>query len=51
MNASQKRAWSLKSDEEAAVFEKVMKAGKPLGEYVEGKFFRGVTFWASMTRS
>lgn len=36
-------AWSLKSDEEAAVFEKVMKAGKPLGEYVEGKFFRGVT--------
>jgi fido (protein-threonine AMPylation protein)/predicted type IV restriction endonuclease len=36
-------AWSLKSDEEATVFEKVMKAGKPLGEYVEGKFFRGVT--------
>ena len=36
-------AWSLKSDEEAAVFDKVMKAGKPLGEYVEGKFFRGVT--------
>jgi fido (protein-threonine AMPylation protein) len=36
-------AWSLKSDEEAAVFEKVMKAGKPLGEYVERKFFRGVT--------
>ena len=36
-------AWSLKSDEEAAVFEKVMKAGKSLGEYVEGKFFRGVT--------
>ena len=35
-------AWSLKSDEEAAVFEKVMKAGKPLGEYVEGKFFRGL---------
>lgn len=36
-------AWSLKSDEEAAVFDKVMKAGKSLGEYVEGKFFRGVT--------
>lgn len=36
-------AWSLKSDEEAAVFDKVIKAGKPLGEYVEGKFFRGVT--------
>ena len=36
-------AWALKSDEEAAVFEKVMKAGKPLGEYVERKFFRGLT--------
>lgn len=36
-------AWSLKSDEEAAAFDKVMKAGKPLGEYVERKFFRGVT--------
>ena len=36
-------AWALKSDEEAAVFEKVMKAGKPLGDYVERKFFRGVT--------
>ncbi|MDH5740826.1 MAG: Fic family protein, partial [Nitrospira sp.] len=36
-------AWSLNSDIEAAVFDKVMKAGKSLGEYVEGKFFRGVT--------
>jgi fido (protein-threonine AMPylation protein)/predicted type IV restriction endonuclease len=36
-------AWSLKSDEEAAVCDKVMKAGKPLGDYVERKFFRGVT--------
>jgi hypothetical protein len=36
-------AWALKSDKEAAVFDKVMKAGKPLGEYVERKFFRGVT--------
>ncbi len=35
-------AWSLKSDGEAAVFEKVMKAGKPLGEYVDRKFFRGL---------
>ncbi|MEK6803642.1 MAG: Fic family protein [Nitrospirota bacterium] len=35
-------AWSLKSDEEATVFEKVMKAGKPLGEYVDRKFFRGL---------
>jgi len=36
-------AWSLKSDAEAAVFAKVMKAGKPLGEYVDRRFFRGVT--------
>jgi hypothetical protein len=36
-------AWSLKSDAEAAVFAKVMTAGKPLGDYVERRFFRGVT--------
>jgi hypothetical protein len=37
------QAWALKSDQEAAVFDKIMKAGKPLGEYVQGRFFRGVT--------
>jgi hypothetical protein len=36
-------AWSLKSDAESGVFEKIMKAGKPLGDYVQRKFFRGVT--------
>lgn len=35
-------AWALKSDEAAAVFAKVMLAGKPLGDYVERKFFRGL---------
>ena len=35
-------SWSLKSDAEAAVFAKVMKAGKPLGDYVKRKFFRGL---------
>jgi hypothetical protein len=35
-------AWSLKSDAEAAVFAKVMKAGKPLGDYVERKMFYGL---------
>ena len=35
-------AWSLKSDAETAVFEKVMKAGRPLGDYVQRKFFRGL---------
>jgi len=36
-------AWALKSDAEAALFAKVMLASKPLGDYVERKFFRGVT--------
>ena len=35
-------AWSLKSDAEAAVFAKVMKAGKPLGDFVERKIFYGL---------
>ena len=35
-------AWALKSDVEAAVFAKVMRAGKPLGKCVERKFFRGL---------
>jgi hypothetical protein len=35
-------AWSLKSDAEATVFAKMMKAGKPLGEYVERKMFYGL---------
>ncbi|OGT03376.1 MAG: restriction endonuclease subunit R [Gallionellales bacterium RIFCSPLOWO2_12_FULL_59_22] len=36
-------AWSIKSDDEAALFDKITKAGKPLGEYVKQSFFRGVT--------
>jgi hypothetical protein len=36
-------AWSLKSDEETTVYEKVAKAGQPLGDFVERRFFRGVT--------
>ena len=35
-------AWSLKSDDEAALFAKITKAGKPLGEYVEKKIFYGI---------
>ncbi len=35
-------AWSLKSDEEAALFSKVVKNGKPLGHYLEGKIFYGL---------
>jgi hypothetical protein len=36
-------AWSLKSDTEMNVFEKIMRAGQPLGVFVERRFFRGVT--------
>jgi len=36
-------AWSLKSNAETSVFQKIMKAGQPLGDYVERRFFRGVT--------
>jgi hypothetical protein len=35
-------AWSLKSDKEAALFAKIMRCGKPLGEYVDGKMFYGI---------
>jgi len=35
-------AWVLKSDEEAAVFAKVMRAGTSLGTYLKGKMFYGV---------
>ncbi len=35
-------AWSLKSDAEAAVFDKIVGAGRPLGEYLEGKMFYGI---------
>jgi hypothetical protein len=35
-------AWSLKSDAEAAVFAKMMKAGKPLGDFVEREIFYGL---------
>jgi len=36
-------AWVLKSAQETKLFAKVMAAGMPLGEYVERRFFRGVT--------
>ena len=35
-------AWALKSDEEAAAFAKVMRAGTSLGAYLKGKMFYGV---------
>ncbi len=35
-------SWSLKSDEEAMVFDKVMKAGKPLGDYLKRSINYGI---------
>jgi hypothetical protein len=35
-------AWSLKSDEEARVFSKIVNAGVPLGRYVDKKMFYGI---------
>jgi adenine-specific DNA-methyltransferase len=35
--------WTLERPEVLGLMEKLKKAGKPLGEYVEGKFYRGVT--------
>ena len=36
------KAWSLKSDAAAAVFEKIVRAGQPLGLYVNSKMFYGI---------
>lgn len=35
-------AWSLRTDQEAAVFKKILSAGRPLGEYVDKKMFYGI---------
>ena len=36
------KAWSLSDEKSQAILSKVMKVGVPLGEYVEGKIYRGV---------
>nr|WP_139357203.1 TaqI-like C-terminal specificity domain-containing protein [Leptospira alexanderi] len=36
------KGWSLSNQKESALLEKIKKAGIPLGEYVEGKIYRGV---------
>jgi hypothetical protein len=35
-------AWALKSDAETAVFEKVMRAGKSLADFLNGKIYYGI---------
>ena len=36
------QAWALMSDKEAVVFAKLMKTGKPLGDYVARRIFYGI---------
>jgi adenine-specific DNA-methyltransferase len=36
------KGWSLSNNKESALLDKIKKAGIPLGEYVEGKIYRGV---------
>jgi hypothetical protein len=35
-------AWSLKSDAETSVFDKIVRMGTPLSKYVEGRIFYGI---------
>lgn len=35
-------SWSLKTDKEAGVFHKIMKMGRPLGDYLNGKMYYGI---------
>jgi len=38
----QDKAWTLRPPAELAVFDKIMAAGRPLGEYVQGSMYYGI---------
>jgi len=40
--ALRSEGWSLERPEVLALMEKLRKTGKPLGEYVKGRFYRGI---------
>ncbi len=42
-NTLSKSEWQLSDPAVRALMEKLRAAGKPLGEYVQGKFYRGIT--------
>lgn len=42
VSALKEEGWNLESPEVLALMEKLRKAGKPLGEYVQGRFYRGI---------
>jgi len=41
-NDLKEEGWTLERPALLALMEKLRKAGKPLGEYVQGKFYRGI---------
>ncbi|MCX5819914.1 MAG: Eco57I restriction-modification methylase domain-containing protein, partial [Deltaproteobacteria bacterium] len=42
IDALKAEGWTLERPDVLALMEKLRKAGKPLGEYVQGRFYRGV---------
>jgi type I restriction-modification system DNA methylase subunit len=42
LTALRKEGWTLEQPEVLALMEKLRKAGAPLGEYVKGRFYRGI---------
>ncbi|PKA12102.1 restriction endonuclease subunit R [Leptospira meyeri] len=42
LSSLEDKGWSLSNQKESALLDKIKKAGIPLGEYVEGKIYRGV---------
>ena len=42
ISALRAEGWNLEKPEVLALMEKLRKAGKPLGEYVQGKFYYGI---------
>lgn len=42
VSALREEGWNLEQPEILALMEKLRKAGRPLGEYVQGRFYRGV---------
>jgi hypothetical protein len=42
LSALREEGWTLERPEILALMEKLRRAGKPLGEYVNGRFYRGI---------
>ncbi len=42
VSALKEEGWNLERPEVLALMEKLRKSGTPLGEYVQGRFYRGI---------